>query len=284
LKTVAVWNTALSDSEAVQLQRSNTAITIITGFNEEVRDTLTLNPPQVKNSTMVFDQNIVVQLKHPVKGVEIRYTLDGTNPDSIKSPVFDNTTVVDKTTSVKAKAYKNGWHSSDIITFDFLKSSFKPDSAALLFPLNNVHLADGANTFFDTKLGAIGANNPAWANFWGGVRNNDLGVVSLFNSPVTISSVGLHYMVEEATGIYPPAEVEVWGGENEKQLKLLVKMKPELPKKGDKPSLKLVKGEFKPQQLSYLKIIAKPYVKEKKGKKRKEKERYLLLVDEMLLN
>ncbi|MBS1609073.1 MAG: chitobiase/beta-hexosaminidase C-terminal domain-containing protein [Bacteroidetes bacterium] len=276
LKTISVWNTGLSESEAGRLQKDNTGVAIITGFKEGGRDTLTLNPPQVKNSTLVFDKNIMIQLKHPIKGVEIRYTLDGSMPDSIKSPVFDNTTEVDKTTSVKAKAYKEGWHSSDVITFDFLKSTFKPDSAILLYPLNNVHLADGAHTFFDTKLGVIGANNPAWANYWAGVRNNDLGVVSLFKNPVTISSVGIHYMVEEATGIYPPAEVEVWGGENEKQLKLLVKMKPPLPKKKEPPSLRLVEGQFKPQQVSCLKIIAKPYVK--------KKDRYLLLVDEMLLN
>lgn len=276
LKMIAVWNTGLSDTEAVQLQKSNTAVTVITGFKEGGKDTLTLNPPQVKNSTMVFDQNIQVQLKHPVKGVEIRYTIDGSTPDSVKSPVFDNTTVVDKTTSVKAKAYKEGWHSSDVITFDFLKSSIRPDSAVLLFPLTSVHQADGAHTFFDSKLGAIGANNPAWANYWAGVRDNDMGIASLFNKPVTVSSVGLHYMIEEATGIYPPAEVEVWGGENEKQAKLLVKMKPELPKKGDKPSLKLVEGYFKPQEVYYLKVIAKPY--------QKKKDRYLLLVDEMLLN
>ena len=276
LKMISVWNTGISDTEAVQLQKNNAGVTIITGFKEGGKDTLTLNPPQVKNSTMVFDQNIQVQLRHPVKGVEIRYTIDGSTPDSIKSPVFDNTTVVDKTTSVKAKAYKEGWHSSEVITFDFLKSSIKPDSAVLLFPLTSVHQADGAHTFFDSKLGSIGANNPAWANYWAGVRNNYMGIVSLFNRPVTISSVSLHYMIEEATGIYPPAEVEVWGGKDEKQVKLLVKMKPELPKKGDKPSLKLVEGYFKPQEIYYLKVIAKPY--------QKKKDRYLLLIDEMLVN
>ncbi len=103
-----------------------------------------------------------------------------------------------------------------------------------------------------------------------------MGVVSLFKTPVTISSVGLHYMVEEETGIYPPMEVEVWGGENEKKAKLLVKMKPELPKKGEKPSLKLIESYFRSVEVSYLKVIAKPY--------QKKNDRYLLLVDEMLFN
>jgi len=276
LKTITVWNTGLSDAETAQLQKNNMDVTVIAGFKDDGKDTLTLNPPQVKNSSMVFDQQLAVQLKHPVKAVQIRYTTDGTIPDSIKSPVFDNTTILDRNTSIKAKAYKDGWHSSDIATFDFYKSSFKPDSARLLFPLNPVHQADGAHTFFDTKLGVIGANNPAWANNWAAVRDNDMVLVSLFKKPVTVSSVGLHYMIEEATGIFPPEEVEVWGGENENQLKLLVKMKPPLPAKGDKPVLKLTEGEFKPQTISCLKIIAKPH--------QKKKDRQLLLVDEMFIN
>jgi uncharacterized membrane protein len=284
LKMISVWNTDLSETEAARLQKDNADVAVVTGFKEGGKDTLTLNPPQVKNNTLVFDQNITVQLKHPVKGVEIRYTIDGTTPDSIKSPVFDNTTVLDKTTSVKAKAYKDGWRSSDVITFDFLKNSIKPDSAVLLFPFTSVHQADGAHTFYDTKLGTIGANNPAWANYWAGVRDNNMGVAYFFKNPVTISSFGLHYMAEEATGIYPPSEIEVWGGDNEKQITLLTTIKTTLPKKGDKPSLKLADGYFKAKTISYLKIIAKPYQKVRMEKKKKITDRYLLLVDEMLLN
>ncbi|MGC4036773.1 MAG: FN3 associated domain-containing protein [Chitinophagaceae bacterium] len=276
LKMISVWNTGISDSEAVQLLRDMKDVTVITGFKEGGKDTLTLNPPQVKNSSLVFDQSITVDIKHPVKGVEIRYTLDGSIPDSIKSPVFDNTTILDKTTSVKAKAYKNGWHSSDVVTFDFLKNSIKPDSAVLLYPLRSVHQADGAHTFYDSKLGVIGANNPAWANFWAGVHVNDLGVAYFFKNPATISSFGLHYMVEEETGIYPPAEIQLWGGDDEKKLKLLTTIKPKMPAKHEAASLKLADAYFKPQTVSYLKIIAKPY--------HQKKDQYLLLVDEMLLN
>ncbi|MCC6290045.1 MAG: chitobiase/beta-hexosaminidase C-terminal domain-containing protein [Chitinophagaceae bacterium] len=276
LKTLYVWNTGLTPGEIAQLKKDYKGISFIEGFKDDGKDTLKLNPPQVKNSEMVFASTTPVQLFHPVRGVEIRFTLDGTEPDSIHSPVFDNTTVIDKRTTVKAKAFKNGWYSSDVITFDFLRNSFVPDSAVLLKPLNSVHLAEGAKTFFNKKLGAIGANNPAWANFWAGVRNNDMDLVALFYKPITISSFGLHYMLEETTGIYPPELVEIWGGENESKLKLLATIKPPLPEKGGKPSLETLETLFKPQIVSHLKIIVKPHV---------EKERrFLVLVDEMFLN
>ncbi|HRP55629.1 c-type cytochrome domain-containing protein [Agriterribacter sp.] len=276
LKTVSIWNTAITPAEAEQLQAVNKHIRFIEGFVDDGSNPLKLNPPQINNSSVIFDQPMALQLFHPVKGVEIRYTTDGSEPDSITSPVFDNKTVIKENALIKAKGFKKGWYGSDMASFDFFKSSFKPDSVRLLYPLNSVHQGEGAHTFFNTTLGVIGANNPAWANNFAGVRNNDMGIISEFKEPVTLSSVGLHYMIEEATGILPPALVEVWGGENENQMKLLVKMKPPLPAKGDKPSLTTVEGKFKPETISCLKIVAKPHVD---GDRRR-----LLLVDEMFLN
>ncbi|MFT3704103.1 MAG: FN3 associated domain-containing protein [Agriterribacter sp.] len=277
LQTISIWNTAVTPAEATQLQQAHKNITFIEGFVDDGKDPLKLNPPQVKNATMVFSQDLAVQLRHPVKGVEIRFTTDGTEPDSIHSPVFDGKTVIDKNTTIKAKAYKAGWYASDVATFDFLRNSFMPDSVRLLFPLNGVHQAEGANTFFNKKLGVIGANNPAWANNWAGVRATDMVLVSLFYKPIVLSSVGLHYMLEEPTGIYPPGVLEVWGGSDEQNAKLLLTIKPPMPVKGEKPTLQILQGSFKPHTVSYLKIVAKPYIVN-------GKDRRLLLVDEMFLN
>ncbi|MEO5889580.1 MAG: c-type cytochrome domain-containing protein, partial [Ferruginibacter sp.] len=257
LKVISVWNTGISSQEIASLKKEYKGVTFIEGFRNDGVDTLKLNPPQVKNSTLVFGETIPIQLRHPIRGVEIRYTMDGREPDSLQSPVFDNNTIISKNTKIKAKAFKAGWYSSDVAEFDFLKNTFIPDSVRLMYPLNSVHQAEGAHTFFDTRLGVFGANNPAWANFWGGVRDNDMGLVSVFYKPITLSSVGLHYMVEEETGIYPPDVVEIWGGENEHQLKLLATIKPPLPKKKEK-ILKIAEASFKPHTVSYLKIIAKP--------------------------
>ncbi len=276
LATVSVWETQITPGEAGELQKKYPAVNFIKGFSDDGTNPLKLNPPQIQNSSVIFDEPLALQLMHPIKDVQIHYTVDGSEPDSIHAPLFDNTTLLKESTTIKAKAYKQGWFASDVVEFDFFKNTYKPDSVRLLLPLNSVHQAEGAETFFNTRLGVIGANNPAWANNWAGVRNNDMVLVSEFKQPIVLSSVGLHYMVEEATGILPPASVEVWGGDSEHRLKLLVKMKPPLPAKGEMPSLKKVEESFKPQTISYLKIVAKPYMEKDK--------RRLLLVDEMFLN
>lgn len=281
LTTVTLWSTGISAQEITQLQQSFKNINFVQGFVIDETEKLKLNPPQVKNKSLVFANSIDVALFHPINGTEIRYTLDGKEPDSISSLVFNNKTVITKTASIKAKAYKQGWYSSDVVEFSFLKNSFIPDSMALLSQLNSRHLAEGSKTFFNTKLGVIGANNPAWANYWAAVRGNDLILDCIFNNPITLTSFGMHIMVEEKTGIYPPMSIEIWGGDSPKNLSLLKKFSPSLPVKDETASLKFVEGVFKPCKLSYLKIIAKPY---SNSKDKEKKKKYFILVDEMFLN
>ncbi|MBX3256006.1 MAG: chitobiase/beta-hexosaminidase C-terminal domain-containing protein [Chitinophagaceae bacterium] len=277
LKSIAIWNTPITPGEAQDLQKANTGITFIEGFKDDGTNPLKLNLPEVKNSSMVFSQSTPLQLSHPIKGVDIRFTTDGSEPDSTTSFLFDGKTELTKNTYVKARAYKEGWYSSDVAEFYFLKCSIKPDSTRLLYKLNSVHQAEGAKSYFDNKLGVIGANNPAWANNWTGVRHTDMALVCYFNDPAPVSSVGLHYMLEEVTGIYPPGSLQVWGGENENQLRLLATLHPPKPPKGGKASLETVEVSFKPQKVSCLKIVAVPQTNDKG-------DRRLLLVDEMYLN
>ena len=283
LKTLALWETDVTPAEIAQLRKANPGIEIIAGFDAAKSATIRLNLPQVANRSTIFNKSIPVLLIHPVKGVQIRFTTDGTEPDSVNSPIFDGKTVVSEPTTIKARAYKAGWFGSPVATFDYYKRTYKPDSATLLYPLNPVHLAAGANTFFDGRLGTFTANSPAWANNWAGFKANPMGLVTDFDKPVSVTSVALRTMIEPETGIFPPEVIEIWGGSSRNQLKLIATMHPALPAKGSDPILKSIACIFKSQTISCLKIIAKPVAKlpDWHGSKGKPA---LLLVDEVFVN
>jgi uncharacterized membrane protein/mono/diheme cytochrome c family protein len=283
LQTISLWNTKLTPSQIAQLQQANKRIQFIAGFDGADSAPITLNPPQIKNSSTIFTGTVPLQLKHPIKGVQIRYTTDGTEPDSLHSPVFNNQTVLTQPTLVKARAYKTGWYGSTVAAFDFYRSTYKPDSVNLLLPLNPVHQADGAHTFFDGRLGTFNANSPAWANNWAGFRKYDMALVSEFRKPVRVSSVALRIMVEEETGIFPPGVVEVWGGDSRGKMTLLGTLRPEQPVKKETPVLKAVTCSFNPQTVSFLKIVAKP-VKALPNWHSGKGNPALLLVDEVFIN
>jgi mono/diheme cytochrome c family protein len=284
LNTLAIWNTPLTASEIEQLQKANKHIEFIAGFNDEASNPIKLNTPQVKNKSTVFEQSVPLQLFHPIKGVDIRYTTDGSEPDSIHSPLFGKEILLQENTTIKARAYKSGWYGSNTVTFNFYKNTYKPDSVILLSRLNRVHQADGPKTFFDKQLGGFNANSPAWANHWAGYFKNDMEVLMEFRKPIKISSVALNTLIEPETIIFPPQVVEIWGGTTKDGLRLLTTVIPDLPKKESKPFIKLITCEFKlKENISYLKIIAKPVNKLPDWHTSKGNPA-MLLVDELLLN
>ena len=80
-------------------------------------------PPQIKNTQFVFSKPVPLLLSHPIKGTDIRYTTDGTNPDSIKSMLYQPGVMITDNTTIKAKAFKSGWFGSDIISYTFYKNT-----------------------------------------------------------------------------------------------------------------------------------------------------------------
>ena len=283
LKTIAVWNTQLTTDDIQKLQRANKSVHFVAGFVNDGSHPIKLNTPQVKNTSTIFSNSLTLQLKHPIKGVQIRYTTDGTEPDSLLSPVYTDGTSLTDMTTIRAKAYKAGWYGSSVALFNFYKSTYQPDSVQLLLPLNPVHQADGAHTFFDKRLGTFNANSPAWANNWAGFRKNDMALVTEFKKSVPVTSVALRIMVEEETGIFPPELVEIWGGDSRDKLKLLGTVKPDMPIKKSTPVLTTVTCAIKSQPISCLKIIAKPVSKLPDWHANKGKGA-LLLVDEVFIN
>jgi uncharacterized membrane protein len=283
LNKLAVWNTGLTEEQMKQLQQTNKNIELIAGYKDDGSTPIQLNPPSLKNPSNIFTGELALDLKHTIKGVDIRFTTDSTEPDSISSPLFKSATVLhDNLTIVKAKAYKQGWYGSNTAVFTLYKSSYKPDSMRLDFPMNPVHQANGARTFFDREMGTFNANSPAWANNWGGFRNYPMQLVMEFKAPVLLSSVGLNTMLEPKTGIYPASVIEVWGGENEGSAKLMGSVKPEVPAKDMDHVIKVYEVAFKPRKVSYIKVIAKPLnIPDPKNPKGRQT---LLLVDEIFLN
>ncbi len=276
LRKVSIWETGIKDQEISELIKTFPGIAFIGNYQDQDTALLKLNPPQAVTSQWVFPEQTQVRLEHPVKNVQLHYTTDGSDPDSL-SPLFSEPVTLKSASVIRVKGYKEGWLPSDITEFQFFRNTYKPDSVQLLNRLNHVHLAEGAHTFFDTQLGNLGANNPAWANHFAGVRHEDMQLVCRFNQPIRLSSVGIRHMVEEATGIYPPALVEIWGGESEEKVRLIARKVPALPVPKEDPSLQKMEISFPAQNVRYLKIVAKPYQKEKERPK-------LVLIDEIFLN
>ena len=284
LKTSVLWATPVTRSEVENLTDEYPSITWVYEREETEADILQLNLPRLDNASNIFKDSLILKLGHPIRDVEIRYTLDGTEPDRESSLEFmPGQTVLKEGLEIKAKAYKEGWLASEVVAFDVYRNRSQPDSVIVLQPFNQVHPAAGAATFFDKELGTFNANSPAWANNWAGFRNNPMEVLLEYRDKTLISSVSLRILVESSNVIFPPSSIEIWGGDDPTSLKLVGRMNPKQPTQSKNPYIELIDCEFKPVECKYLKVVARPVEKIASWSGSKG-GRGMLLVDEVFVN
>jgi uncharacterized membrane protein len=257
LSHLFIWNTTLSETEIGQLKKALKDIVVETGFTDDT-SILKLTKPILVNEEQIITSPLAIRLKHYIKGVAIRYTLDGTEPDSIQSLVYNNDLVLAKNVMLKAKAFKQGWISSAVLENYFFSSTWQPDSSIDLLPPDEQYKGTGAKTLTDLVKGEpANYRNGKWLGF----RNNKMESMLVFLKPVTASGVTLSALVDIGSYIMPPFSIEVWGGDDPAHLKRLSRITPQQPAKIQPAYIKGYELPFAPVSLKFIKIIAVPVPK-----------------------
>jgi alpha-L-fucosidase len=83
--------------------------------------------PRISAESNIFYQDLEVTLSSNLDSVELRYTLDGSNPTR-DSLIYQNTLQIDKTTTIKAQIFRNGQAVSSVIEKTYRKVPPRPAS------------------------------------------------------------------------------------------------------------------------------------------------------------
>lgn len=256
LKKVYVWSTGISTEELAQLKKEK-KISFETGFRSDTL-ILALNPPIIENEDQIISGNTTIRLKHQIPGTTIRYTDDGTEPDSSTSLIYNKPISIVKNTKITAKAFKNGWYGSKQADKFFFRSTYHIDSVRLITTPDPKYPAQRDVTIAN----GIKSDNSNSSGKWLGYRDKDFQAYLLFKKPVKARSVTLSMLRNVGGYIFPPVRVEVWGGKDEKNLKLLKVITPQMPVKATENVENLsIEADFPLQELSCIKLIAKPLAK-----------------------
>ena len=280
LREVYIWNTPVSDQDLAGLRKDFPRINWDIGFIPDEKEVLKLSAPLLKNKSHVLSPGEKVVLRHNLPGTKMRYSIDGKDPDSIASPFYTDPVPVGNYSVVKAKAYKDGWLSSDVAEFIFFRQGFRPDSVALLKPADERYKGEGGITLIDGNKGLPDFyRHPAWIAF----KDNDLVADFAFEKDQpTIRNVTLSYVRNSYMICMPPAEMQVWGGNDVAGLKLIGKVR---PPQGEHPARPLIEGvsmDLPATNYKYYRLVAKPVKKLEKGDAKKKD--LWLMVDEVFFN
>ncbi|WP_183561059.1 c-type cytochrome domain-containing protein [Mucilaginibacter sp. SP1R1] len=278
LTELAIWDTGLKPNDIQRLQAANKKIRLLSGFKDDGK-ALKLTSPLLKNTSQIFQQSFQLQMSNPIKGTDIRYTTDGSVPDSIKSASYKPGIVFTQNTFLRARAFKSGWLGSDTVQFNFYKNTYTPDSISFLAPADGKYQADGAKTIIDKELGGTNFGNMKWLG-----SQKDMAILMLFKKPVELHSLTLNTMRNIGSQIFLPAEIEVWGGADEHHFKLLTTLKTAIPQKKDPVAAITLECKLKTAaNVSCIKLIIKPLKKVPDWHPAKGKPGWVF-ADELFLN
>jgi hypothetical protein len=254
LKDLYLWGTGITEEQKATLQEQHPRVHLITTqFHDESVQRLT--QPLLANEG-VIGRDEKVELKHSMPGVSIRYTLDGSPPDSTTSKVYDRPFMLATTSRIRAVACKAGWYCSKLFETTCFVEGIHPADAELLSSADKQYLGEGAKSLVDGKKGFADVfRDRAWLGF----QNNAMVAGFDFGQmPPEINSIVISIGQNLGGHVFPPAEVEVWGGNNSASTHIIKSVKVTQPKGYEPVRVEALGISIPSSKYSYYKLIVRP--------------------------
>ncbi|MGB4769816.1 MAG: c-type cytochrome domain-containing protein [Chitinophagaceae bacterium] len=279
LKTVYCWNTKVDSSGIIALQPANKNIQWVLGYQPNQHEVLKLTTPvYVERDKPILQVGDTVRLKHPMPGVNIYYTLDGSAPDSLRSTKYPGYLVINQASRIRAIACRPGWLTSDTLEKRVWVQSTPPRSAKLNSPSDTTYKLLGGPSLVDGKIGDVNNFTEHWMGFHGTVC--DLSVS--FDKPMAFREVVVSTLKKTGPHIFPPSHLELWAGNDTLNMVKLSSYDPAIPDHYDQDRIDAQilpsKGSYQYYRLKIYPVKALPKWHDGKGKK------VWIFIDEVFFN
>jgi hypothetical protein len=218
--SVNVWSQKAGKKQLEKVIAKYPDINIIVGDNLE-DEVMKISNPTIAQDSTVFSDRLIVKLKHLLKGTVIKYTTDGTEPDSLKSSEYTNPIILTENTVLKIKAFKPGWISSDVVQRTFYRSGIQPDTIYLVTNPHPKYQNDGAKTLVNFQLGESNTSNGEWLAY----RDYNMEFIVGFNQAKPLKSAYLNAFVDIGAYIFPVKSITVEGSNDGKNFRSIAETK-----------------------------------------------------------
>lgn len=154
------------------------------------------------------DKNITINLNTEANGLDIYYTLDGTDP-TLQSIPYSDEFLLEETAVIKAASFKEGKQIGNISALYFPVHLARNASLNYHTSYLNNKNGGGSSALNDYNYGRMTSADPSWQGFLG-----DMEVDVVFPQKQEVENVSLTALRFTISGIYFPEKVEVLGSED----------------------------------------------------------------------
>ena len=259
LEDVYLWNTSVGSDDLTELNRQWPDIRFHLGYVADKGDLIRLTPPLLKNKKKILSNGEKIVLEHKLPGVSIRYTTDGSDPDSISSPMYQAPIEVEAFTGIKTIAYKEGWLTSEVGAYKIFVQGELPVEAELINAPHKKYQGNGAMILMDLEKGnATSITSKSWLGYQ---EKPFAAWVDFGENPPNLQELVLSYGINMGQHIMPPVMVEIWGGNDRKNIKLLKRIEPSPPEDYLPDAVSAIKLPFESSDFRYYRVQALPVKK-----------------------
>jgi uncharacterized membrane protein len=255
LRELYIWQSGYSEEEKKQLQTQLSNTKIDFGFDSK-GVVYALNPPKIEFEQVLFTESAEVKITHPISSVEIRYTLDGSEPDSVSSLIYKKPISLTKTSQIRTKAFAPEWTGSEETKAILFKKGMEPKSYQLKTQPNIRYEAKGATTLFDGIKGKANHTSGEWL----GYTDSPLELEIYLKEGDRPNLLDVSLLINEGAYIFPPTSVEIWIG-NQNQWKKVTANPPSMPEKSGEPRYQLLSFELPGEPFDQIRLKLNPIAK-----------------------
>lgn len=205
--------------------------------------------PTINAQSDTFFDSLMVSMSHPVEGVKVYYTLDGTEP-SEGSLLYEQPICLKQNAMVRAAALQDGRWSQVIDAQYYLIDANR--SVKLQNMYNEQYEAGGLKALIDHLRGGENFRTGAWQGYYG---VDLIATVDLAQSK-KINRLAGSFLQEAYSWIWMPTEVEYFVSDDGKNFRSVGKVKNEIPVDADGAYIQEM--EVRPRtNARYVKMVAK---------------------------
>ncbi len=204
LKDLYVWNAKTTKAGLEDLKNAKPLLNIHAGAYDDIFDESLLGPPVFAVEKEIFQDQVMLEMTASMKGVNIYYTLDGTDPDSLSArysaPIAINESVI-----VKAISHKPGWSFSEISQQRLTRARIMPIAARLAKAPSGKYKGKGGLTLIDGQKGTQRFTDGLWIGYEG---ENASATLEL-EEPKALSKVTVSALAAQGSWIFYPRAITV---------------------------------------------------------------------------
>ncbi|WP_299889520.1 c-type cytochrome domain-containing protein [uncultured Lacinutrix sp.] len=253
-KTIYAWKTKVDKETAIQLEKEydvDIQNTIVDGFIKKSQ----LEKPVVSPNKTLFTDTIHINIRSRIKGVDIRYTLNGKIPDST-SKIYNGEIILEASKILKIASFKKGWLPSEILERELTKVDNRVEKFVMKTKPDERY--PDSNKLFDLKEGSLDFKDGQWVGYFGTSLNTtiDLGAIK------TINNISFNCLEDVGSWILYPTDFIVYASNyKNKDFKKIGELDIKRQGQGGEPELKKVTLKLPETKTRYLKLRIKNHEK-----------------------